>query len=124
MPGSIEPWNCVCWSMAPNWPYPPPPGPLPADAERHDDGLEDYSGDGGIDEATEFRVGDDSDDDTFYGFSPSSSLDATDFLLVEEQDDEGLLQVDGGSDFPEIVEPINENILNNLMVEVLVRRSF
>ena len=62
--------------------------------------------------------------DTFYGFSPSSSFDATDFLLVEEQDDEGLLQVDGGSDFPEIVEPINENILNNLMVEVLVRRSF
>ena len=48
--------------------------------------------DGGIDEATEFRVGDDSDD--------------------------GLLQVDGESDFPEIVEPINEHILNNLMIEV------
>jgi len=64
MSGSIEPWNCVCWSMAPNWPYPPPPGPLPADAERDDNGLEDYSDDGCIDEATEFRVGDDSNDDT------------------------------------------------------------
>ena len=28
---------------------------------------EDYSVDGGIDEATEFRVGNDSDDDSFYG---------------------------------------------------------
>ena len=80
MSGSVEPWNCVCWSMAPNWPYPPPPGPLPADAERDDDGLEDYSGDdGGIDEATEFRVGDDGDDDLFYGFSRSTSFDATEF---------------------------------------------
>ena len=76
--------------MAPNWPYPPPPGPLQADAELDADGLEDSGDDGGIDEATEFRVGDDSDDDLFCGFSPSSSCDATDFLLVDEQDDEGL----------------------------------
>ena len=113
MSSSIEPWNCACWSLAPNWPVGVEEVELCQEEEEGSDmeSEESIAADVGADE--EHLLGE---------FSDESSFDVNDYLFQQESSQHGdLSQFDGQSDCPieegekSVHDDIAESILSNLL---------